>query len=204
MFKEAINQIKTALILLLLLTVLTGLIYPLAVTALAQLFFLSEANGSLIKQNGQTIGSRLIGQSFTSAAYFWGRPSATTPYPYNGNASSGSNLGPSNPALLNTVKGRIAQLQQADPQNNQAIPVDLVTASGSGLDPEISPFAAQYQVPRIAKVRQIPETEVYALINQHSKNRTWALLGEPRINVLELNIALDHLRMKHDANSPQS
>ncbi len=204
MFKEAINQIKTALILLLLLTVLTGLIYPLAVTALAQLFFPSEANGSLIKQNGQTIGSRLIGQSFTSAAYFWGRPSATTPYPYNGNASSGSNLGPSNPDLLNTVKGRIAQLQQADPQNNQVIPVDLVTASGSGLDPEISPFAAQYQVPRIAKVRQIPETEVYALINQHSKNRTWALLGEPRINVLELNIALDHLRMKHDANSPQS
>lgn len=204
MFKETIKQIKTALILLMVLTVLTGVLYPLAVTALAQLFFPAAANGSLIKHKGQTIGSRFIGQSFTAATYFWGRPSATMPYPYKGNASSGSNLGPSNPDLLNAVKERIAQLQHIDPQNKQALPVDLVTASGSGLDPEISPFAAQYQVPRIAKARQISEAEVSALINQYRKNRTWSLLGEPRVNVLELNIALDHLRMNHDANTPQS
>lgn len=204
MFKEAIKQIKTAFILLILLTVLTGLLYPLAVTALAQLFFPEAANGSLIKHHGQTIGSRLIGQSFTATAYFWGRPSATTPYPYNGNASSGSNLGPSNPDLLHAVKGRIALLQQADPHNKQAIPIDLVTASASGLDPEISPFAAQYQVPRIAKARKIPEAAISALINQYRNKRTWGLLGEPRINVLQLNIALDNLRMKDDANATQS
>lgn len=204
MIKEAINQIKTALLLLIILTILTGFIYPLAVTALAQLFFPWQANGSLIKQNGQFIGSNLIGQSFTSPSYFWGRPSATTPYPYNGSSSSGSNLGPSNPDLFTAVKNRITQLKQADPQNNKAVPVDLVTASGSGLDPEISPLAALYQVSRIAKARQIPASDVYNLINRYSKNRTWRLLGEPRINVMELNLALDRLRIKHDQSSPNS
>lgn len=201
MIKEAIYQMKTALLLLVALTILTGFIYPLAVTALGQLLFPWQANGSLIKQSDQLIGSNLIGQSFTSNAYFWGRPSATPPYPYNGNSSSGSNLGPSNPALLTAVKDRIDQLKQADPQNNKPIPVDLVTASGSGLDPDISPMAALYQVPRIAKTRQIPESEVYNLINKYSKNRTWGLLGEPRINVMELNLALDRLRIKYGQNA---
>lgn len=204
MFKEVIAQMKTALILLIVLTVLTGLLYPLAVTGLAQLFFPQKANGSLIVQNNQVIGSRLIGQSFTSQAYFWGRPSATSPYPYNGEASSGSNSGPTNPSFLATVKNRITQLKQASPQKNNVIPVDLVTASGSGLDPDISPQAAFYQVARIAKERNLNEKEVHTLIEQHIQNRTLGLLGEPRINVLELNLALDHLRTNHDELAPQS
>ncbi len=203
MFKEVIAQMRTALILLIVLTVLTGLLYPLAVTGLAQLLFPTQANGSLIEHNNRVIGSRLIGQSFTSNAYFWGRPSATSPYPYNGEASSGSNSGPTNPSFLATVEDRIAQLKQASPQNNNAIPVDLVTASGSGLDPDISPQAAFYQVARIAKTRNLSEKEIQSLIQQYTQHRTFGLLGEPRINVLELNLALDHLRTSHEL-SPKS
>lgn len=194
MIKEAIKQMKTAIMLLILLTIITGLIYPLVITGFAQLLFPAQANGSLIEQNGQVIGSRLIGQSFSSQAYFWGRPSATSPTPYNGQASSGSNSGPSNPIFLTTVKNRVAQLKQFDSQNNKPIPVDLVTASGSGLDPEISPYAAFYQIARIAQSRHIPEKELQTLIENQIKNRTWGLLGEPRINVLQLNLALDNLR----------
>ncbi len=203
MFKEVIAQMRTALILLIVLTVLTGLLYPLAVTGLAQLLFPTQANGSLIEHNNRVIGSRLIGQSFTSNAYFWGRPSATSPYPYNGEASSGSNSGPTNPSFLATVEDRIAQLKQASPQNNNAIPVDLVTASGSGLDPDISPQAAFYQVARIAKTRNLSEKEIQSLIQQYTQHRTFGLLGETRINVLELNLALDHLRTSHEL-SPKS
>lgn len=202
MLKEAINQMKTALILLILLSILTGFIYPLTVTGLAQIFFPWKANGSLIKQNNQVVGSHLIGQPFSDAAYFWGRPSATKPYPYNGAASSGSNLATSNPDFLSIVKERMTHLRQADPQNEQAVPIDLVTASASGLDPEISPLAAQYQVPRIAKIRQIPEADIYQLVEQYSKPRTWRILGEPRVNVLELNLALDNLRSINAPKSP--
>lgn len=204
MFKEAMGQMKTALMLLIVFTVLTGLLYPLAVTGLAQLLFPVKANGNLIKQNDTVIGSRLIGQSFSSPAYFWSRPSATTPYPYNGGASSGSNLGPTNPNFLTTVKERISQLKQADTQNNNPIPVDLVTASSSGLDPEISPLAAFYQTSRIAKARNLPEETIKNLIQKHVKNRTLGLLGEPRINVLELNLALDELRDSHGQSTPKS
>ena len=204
MFKEAMEQMKTALILLIAFTVLTGLLYPLAVTGFAQLLFPAKANGSLMKQNDKVIGSRLIGQFFSSPAYFWGRPSATSPYPYNGEASSGSNLGPTNPNFLATVKERIFQLKEATPQNNDSIPVDLVTASGSGLDPDISPYAAFYQAARIAKARNLSEEEVKKIIQEHIKNRTLGLLGEPRINVLELNLALDRLRMSHGQSTPKS
>ena len=203
MFKEIIAQMKTALILLALLTVLTGLLYPLAVTGLAQILFPIQANGNLIEQNNRVIGSRLIGQAFTSKAYFWGRPSATSPYPYNGEASSGSNLGPTNPIFLATVKDRVSQLKQTSLQKNNVIPVDLVTASGSGLDPDISPQAAFYQVERIAKARHLTGKEIQILIQQNIQNRTLGFLGEPRINVLELNLALDNLRTSHEI-SPQS
>ncbi|WP_058533441.1 potassium-transporting ATPase subunit KdpC [Legionella saoudiensis] len=202
MLKEAINQMKTALILLILLSILTGFIYPLTVTGLAQIFFPWKANGSLIKQNNQFVGSKLIGQPFSDARYFWGRPSATAPYAYNGAASSGSNLSSSNPNFLSIVKERMMHLKQVDPQNEQAVPIDLVTASGSGLDPEISPYAANYQVPRIAKIRKLPEADVYQLVEQYSKLRTWRILGEPRVNVLELNIALDNLRSSNAPKSP--
>lgn len=194
MFKAAVNQMKTALILLISLMLLTGLIYPLIVTGLAQFFFPTQANGSLIQQNGLIIGSRLIGQSFSSPAYFWGRPSATTPFPYNGGASLGSNSGPSNPGFLASVKDRVTQLNAFKTKTNQLVPVDLVTTSGSGLDPEISPYTAFYQVARVAKTRHIPEKELHALIISQIKSRTWGILGEPRVNVLQLNLALDNLR----------
>ena len=194
MFKEVLGQIKTAFILLALMTLITGLLYPLVVTALAALFFPWQANGSLIEQNGKPIGSLLIGQNFTSANYFWGRPSATTPFPYNGKASSGSNSGPSNLVFLETVKERVGHLKQIESQNSLSIPVDLVTASGSGLDPDISPLAAFYQASRIAAARNIPKTEIQALIQRQIKNRTYGLLGEPRVNVLQLNLALDNLK----------
>lgn len=194
MFKKAASQMKTAFRLFVTLTIITGLLYPLAVTALAQLFFPWQANGSLLEKHGKKIGSLLIGQDFSSALYFWGRPSATTPFPYNGEASMGSNSGPSNLAFLLTVDKRINHLKNADPNNKQLIPVDLVTASGSGLDPEISPFAAFYQTSRIAKARHIPEKEIQALIGRQIKKRTFFLIGEPRINVLQLNLALDSLK----------
>jgi K+-transporting ATPase ATPase C chain len=166
-------------------------IYPLIVTGIAQLVFPHQANGSLIANNGQVAGSSLIGQQFDDPNYFWGRLSATGPYPYNAAASSGSNLGPTNPALLDAVKARIAALKAADPTNSRPIPVDLVTASGSGLDPNISVAAALYQVPRVARVRGMSEAAVTALVNQYTEGRQFGFLGEPRVNVLELNLALD-------------
>jgi len=204
MFIDALKQIKIGLILLVLFTVFTGLIYPIVVTGIAQLFFPWKANGSLVEQNGKIIGSSLIGQSFNSPNYFWGRPSATSPYPYNAASSSGSNMGPSNPTFLETIKDRVNHLKQSNPKNNNLIPVDLVTASGSGLDPEISPLAAFYQVPRIAQESHISENEIETLINGLIKNRTLGILGEPRINVLELNIALDKLRNAHGRATSQS
>jgi K+-transporting ATPase ATPase C chain len=177
-----------------LLTVVTGVLYPLAVTGLAQLFFKSEANGSLVTVNGNAVGSKLIGQQFTSPGHFWGRLSATGPYPYNAAVSSGSNLGPLNPALTDAVKARVDALKEADPDNTQPVPVDLVTASGSGLDPEISIAAAYYQAPRIARVRNMSLDQVKALIEQHAERPWLGIIGEPRVNVLALNLALDKLQ----------
>jgi K+-transporting ATPase ATPase C chain len=179
---------------ILIFTLLTGVIYPLVVTGVAQLVFPHQANGSLIDANGQAAGSTLIGQQFADPKYFWGRLSATGPYPYNAAASSGSNLGPTNPALLDAVKARIAALRAADPTNIQPIPVDLVTASGSGPDPNISVAAALYQVPRVARVRGMSEAAVTSLVNQYTEGRQFGFLGEPRVNVLELNLALDGAR----------
>jgi len=187
-------SLRPAVVLFLLLTALTGFIYPLVVTGLAQLLFPQQAAGSLVMRNGRALGSRLIGQSFSAPGYFWGRPSATTPQPYNGTASGGSNLGPLNPALLDAVKPRIAALRAADPGNEAPVPVDLVTASGSGLDPEISVAAADYQAARIARARGLAPERVRALIAQHSEGRLLGVLGEPRVNVLELNLALDALK----------
>jgi potassium-transporting ATPase KdpC subunit len=187
-----IKHLKPAVILFALLTLLTGVIYPLLVTGLAQLFFHHQANGSLITNDkGQITGSSLIGQPFSEPKYFWGRPSATSPFPYNAASSSGSNLGPTNPALIDAVKARIAALKAVDPDSKAKIPVDLITASGSGLDPEISVAAANYQAVRIAKARHLNVQAVQALITEHTQQRTWHLLGEPRVNVLMLNQVLD-------------
>ena len=188
------SLIRPALMALLIFTVLTGLIYPLVVTGIAQLVFPHQANGSLIVVNGKTVGSSLIGQQFTDPKYFWGRLSATGPYPYNAAASSGSNLGPTNPALLDEVKGRIAALKAADPSNTQLIPVDLVTSSGSGLDPDISVAAALYQLPRVARLRGLSESALRTLVDQYTHGRQLGFLGEPRVNVLQLNLALDALK----------
>ncbi|MEF3073745.1 potassium-transporting ATPase subunit KdpC [Methylobacter sp. Wu1] len=186
------NYLKPAAILLLLQTLVTGVIYPALVTALAQLFFTEQANGSLVKdEQGQPIGSALIGQSFSDPKYFWGRPSATAPYAYNAAASSGSNLGPTNPALADAVAARIQFLRKADPANRAPVPVDLVTASGSGLDPHISLAAAEYQLKRIAKVRKMDEARLRELVNASTEGRQWSVFGEPRVNVLKLNLALD-------------
>lgn len=193
MFTNILQQIKTAFLLLVIMTVLTGLIYPMLVTLLAQQMFPYEANGELIERNGKIIGSELIGQNFTAPEYFWGRPSATTPYPYNAENSSGSNLGPSNPDLMTAVNKRIDTLKKADPKNDLPVPVDLVTASGSGLDPEISPEAAYYQASRVAAARNMSLQDVQNLIQQYVNDRTFGILGEPRVNVLALNIALDSL-----------
>jgi potassium-transporting ATPase KdpC subunit len=188
---KMLKQLKIALILFGLLTVLTGLLYPALITGIAQLVFPSLANGSLITKDGQVVGSALIGQEFTDPKYFWGRLSATSDHPYNAAASGGSNLGPTNPALQKEVSDRIAALQAADPGNNQAIPVDLVTSSGSGLDPDISLAAAQYQAPRVARLRGLSLEQVQYLIQQNTTRRTFGFLGEPRVNVLKLNLALD-------------
>jgi K+-transporting ATPase ATPase C chain len=188
------DQIRPALTMLVILTLLTGLAYPLAVTGLAQLFFPDQANGSLIVRDGKVIGSELIGQYFDKPEYFWPRPSATTPFPYNAAASGGSNLGPTNPALIEAVKARVAALRAADPGNELAIPVDLVTASGSGLDPHISPAAALYQLKRVAHTRGLDENTVQTLVTQHTEGRQFGLLGERRVNVLLLNLALDSLK----------
>jgi K+-transporting ATPase ATPase C chain len=176
------------------LTVVTGIVYPLVVTAIAQLVFPHKANGSLIISNGKTVGSSLIGQPFNNPRYFWPRPSATSPVPYNGDNSSGSNLGPLNPALIENVKTRIAKLKSADPENKMNVPVDLVTASGSGLDPDISLAAAEYQIPRIARERNIDKRRIRELIARYTQGRQLGVLGEPRVNVLELNLALDSLQ----------
>jgi K+-transporting ATPase ATPase C chain len=188
------EQLKPALITFLILTVLTGLVYPLTVTGLAQLLFPHQANGSLIVRDGKIIGSELIGQYFDEPRYFWGRPSATSPFPYNAASSAGSNLGPTNPALAEAVKARIAALKAADPGNHRPIPVDLVTASGSGLDPHISPASAAYHVSRVARARGLEQAVVQQLVAQHTEGRQLGFLGEPRVNVLLLNLALDELK----------
>jgi K+-transporting ATPase ATPase C chain len=186
-------EFRPALRLLIVLTVLTGVIYPLTLTGIAQVVFPARSNGSLIEKGGKPVGSRLIGQPFDDPRYFWGRPSATSPFPYNAAASSGSNLGPSSADLREAVRQRVAVLRAADPGNTALIPVDLVTASASGLDPDISAAAARYQVPRIARVRGIPEATLLELIDQHTEGRVLGFLGEPRVNVLALNLALDKL-----------
>lgn len=179
-------MISQAIRMLVVLSIITGFAYPLLVTGVAQVAFNDEANGSLIEKDGKVVGSRLIGQPFSDPKYFWGRPSATSPMPYNGAASSGSNLGPTNPALKEAVEGRIKALDGPTP-----VPADLVTASGSGLDPHISPAAASYQIARVAKARNLPEAKLRELVRQHTAGRQFGLLGEPRVNVLELNLALD-------------
>jgi K+-transporting ATPase ATPase C chain len=186
--------IRPAVVLFLLLTVLTGLVYPLVVTGVAQLLFPGRAAGSIVMRDRQAVGSRLIGQSFSDPRYFWSRPSATAPQPYNGIASGGSNLGPLNPALLDAVKPRVAALRAADPGNRAPVPIDLVTGSASGLDPEISLAAANYQAARVARARGLAPERVQALITQHTEGRLLGVIGEPRVNVLELNLALDALK----------
>ena len=183
--------VRPTLVMFVLISALTGLLYPLAVTGVARSAFPSQAAGSLVVRDGVTVGSTLIGQNFSDPAHFWGRLSATTPMPYNGASSGGSNLGPSNPALVEAVKARIAALREADPGNTAAVPVDLVTASASGLDPHISPAAARYQAPRVARLRQRPVEQVLQLIDAHTESDGWGLMGEPRVNVLALNLALD-------------
>ena len=189
-----LRSLRTSVISILLFTVLTGLIYPLLVTGIAQLIFPGNANGSMLTKNGKAIGSELIGQSFNSPKYFWSRLSATSPFAYNAGASSGSNYGPLNPALLDATAKRVRDLKDADPQNINPVPVDLVTASGSGLDPHISIAAAVYQVPRVARSRHISEQQVRSLLDQHTEGRQLGILGEPRVNILRLNLALDELK----------
>ncbi|MGD0174883.1 MAG: potassium-transporting ATPase subunit KdpC [Anaerolineales bacterium] len=188
------NQLRPAILILILFTLITGFLYPLSVTGIAQLVFPHQANGSLIVRNGKVTGSSLIGQSFDDPKYFWGRLSATSGFPYNAAASSGSNLGPLNPALIAAVRARITALHAADPGNTQPIPVDLVTASGSGLDPNISIAAALYQASRVALARGLTESAVIALVNEYTEGRQLGFLGESRVNVLQLNLALDAIQ----------
>jgi K+-transporting ATPase ATPase C chain len=185
------THIRSSLILLVVLTVVTGVIYPLVITGIAQVTFPAQANGSLIYKGGRPVGSALIGQPFDDPKYFWSRPSATSPFPDNAAASSGSNQGPLNPALAQAVQGRVDALRAADPGSTAAVPVDLVTTSGSGLDPHISPAAALYQVPRVARERKLDVETVRTLVERHIEGRTLGILGEPRVNVLALNLALD-------------
>ncbi|BCY21467.1 potassium-transporting ATPase subunit C [Bordetella pertussis] len=188
------RPLRAALVIFLALSVLVGLLYPLATTGVARLLWPFQAGGSLLEQDGRVVGSALIGQSFTDPRYFWGRPSATAPMPYNAAASGGSNLGPANPALAQAVRARIAALRAADPGNPAPIPVDLATASGSGLDPHISPAAAGYQAARVARARGLPTATVEQLIARHTERPVPDILGEPVVNVLALNLALDRLR----------
>lgn len=183
--------LRNGIVLLLLMTVVTGVVYPAVVGAMAALVFPRQAMGSVVHRDGTPVGSSLIGQSFTQARYFWGRPSATTPGPYNAGSSGGSNQGPTNPALADAAKQRIAALRAADPGNDAAVPVELVAASASGLDPEISPAAASYQVRRVARARGMDPAAVQALVDRNTQGRQFGVLGEPRVNVLALNLALD-------------
>jgi K+-transporting ATPase ATPase C chain len=186
-----LNELRPALIVFLLLTVLTGVVYPAVVTLVGRVLFPQQVTGSVIDHNGRAVGSSLLGQTFSSPKYFWGRPSATSPQSYNGALSSGSNQGPTNPALESAVKDRIAALRAADPGNTARVPVDLVTASGSGLDPQISPAAAEYQLARVARTRGLPEEQVRRAVQAATSGRTLGVLGEPRVNVLQVNLALD-------------
>ena len=186
--------LRPAIVLFAILSLVTGLAYPIVVTGLAQTLFPAQAHGSLILQNGKPVGSALIGQNFADPKNFWGRPSATSPMPYNASASSGSNQGPLNPALTDAVKGRIEALRAADPGNTAPVPVDLVTASASGLDPHISPAAAGFQANRVAKARGLPVDKVQALLDAHTERPLLSFLGEPRVNVVKLNLALASLQ----------
>src|SRR5580698_6700001 len=188
--------LRPAIVLFIFLTVLTGVVYPLVVTGIAAVVFPHQARGSIVVRDGAPIGSELIGQSFSNPKYFWSRPSATSPQPYNGTSSGGSNLGPLNPALTDAVKARIQALAAADPGNHAPVPVDLVTSSASGLDPDISVAAAQYQMARVARARGMQLAALQELVKSHSQGRLWGVLGEPRINVLELNLALDDLDVR--------
>lgn len=194
MLKEILQQTRRAALVWLFLTVITGLVYPALVTGIAQVAFPFQAHGSLVRHQGQVRGSALLGQPFSDPKYFWGRPSATSPYPYNAASSAGSNLGPTNPELLARVKERVDALRRSHPGSDRLIPVDLVTASGSGLDPHLSPAAALYQVPRVARARSLSEGTVTRLVAQHLENRWFGILGEPHVNVLKLNLALDDLK----------
>jgi len=187
-------MIRQCLGVFLLLTLVTGVVYPLLITAVARLAFPGQATGSVIEHDGRAVGSRLVGQPFSAPGHFWSRPSATAPQPYNGSASTGTNVSPTNPALTDAVAQRVKALRDADPVNTAPVPVDLVTASGSGLDPHISPAAAEYQVARVARARGLPPERVRELVAVHTEGRTLGLLGEPRVNVLELNLALDAAR----------
>jgi K+-transporting ATPase ATPase C chain len=189
-------QLRASLVMLLIFSVLTGLVYPLVITGVAQVMFPGRANGSLIVRDGKTVGSELIGQPFDDPKYFWSRPSATGPMAYNAGSSSGSNLAVGNPAQTDAIKARVAKLRESDPGNQAPIPIDLVTASGSGLDPHISPAAARFQIPRVARARGVSEETLRALVEKHTAARQWGVLGEPRVNVLELNLALS------DVNRP--
>lgn len=201
MKKDVLAECKTAFLLLITFTVLTGFLYPMAVLGFGKLFFPWQANGSLLTEQGRVVGSLWIGQAFSSPKYFWGRPSATSPYPYNGGASAGSNAGPSNESFRAFVQQRITNVK--DLGSSLPVPVDLVTASASGLDPDISPLAAFYQVPRVAKARGLSAKELNQLIDAYTQGRTFGLLGEPRVNVLQLNLALDRKEANH-GSTPQS
>jgi K+-transporting ATPase ATPase C chain len=190
----SLRLIRPAVSLLVLMTLLLGIAYPLVIAGAAKVAFPRQAEGSFVYQDGKLIGSTLIGQSFSDPKYFWGRPSATTPQPYNGLGSTASNLGPLNPALIDAVKANAKALRDADPDNQQPIPVDLVTASASGLDPDVSPAAVEYQAARVARARHLELAQIEALIQAHVRERLFGIVGERRLNVLELNLALDRLR----------
>jgi K+-transporting ATPase ATPase C chain len=189
-----VKSVVQSVLMIVVMTLVLGIAYPFAITGLAALLFPAQATGSILERDGAAVGSALLGQPFDDPKYFWGRPSATAPMPYNGAASSGSNLGPTNPALADAVKARVEKLRAADPGRSGPVPADLVTASGSGLDPHISPAGAAYQVPRVASARGLAPDRVSALVAAHTEGRQWGFLGEPRVNVLRLNLALDGVR----------
>ncbi|MDD5686482.1 MAG: potassium-transporting ATPase subunit KdpC [Elusimicrobia bacterium] len=188
------KQLKPAILIFIILTIITGILYPLFITGIAKVFFLKQSNGSLIYKNGKPVGSSLIGQTFDDPKYFWDRISATSSFPDNAASSSGSNLGPSNPVLIEMVKIRIKALKSADPNNINSIPVDLVTSSASGLDPHISIAAVNYQIPRVARVRRLPQDTIKTIVREYTSGRFLGLIGEPAVNVLELNLALDEYK----------